>query len=114
MTPIDWREEKRKGLIDIYGDKAFKEKTADEITLEDLVEEAGIKPIYSKISVMHIVSNVFLDFCLFPKQLVLHDSFVAAYIRQYGVTEEMLKASLDTKKQLQGVYPMAEDGHPRI
>lgn len=63
----DWKEEKRLGLIDTYGNKDLKEKSANEITLEDIVDKPSIKEIYNIASIAHIVSNVFLDFCWLPK-----------------------------------------------
>ncbi len=63
----DWKEEKRLGLIDTFGNKELSEKSANEITLEDLVEKPRIKEAYKIASIAHIVSNVFFDFCWLPK-----------------------------------------------
>lgn len=77
--------------------KDLKEKTMNEITLEDLIEMPGARNIYKAISNIHLASNLFLDFCWLGKTLVLHDNFLAIYIRQYGVSIPMLKESLDTE-----------------
>ena len=63
----DWKEEKHLEIIDTYSNKDFKQKGANEITLEDIVENRRIKKIYNIASIAHIVSNVFLDFCWLPK-----------------------------------------------
>lgn len=88
------------------------DKTMNQITLEDLIELPGVKDIYKIFSIAHLASNIFFDFCWLGKQLVLHDNFLAMYIRQYGVTIPMLRKSLDTKEQLKRIYPTSEK--PRI
>jgi hypothetical protein len=76
------------------------------------MEMPVIKDVYKAVSIVHLVSNLFLDFCWLGKTLVLHDNFLAVYIRQYGVTIPMLSESLNTKKQLEKIYPTAKE--PRM
>ena len=84
------------------------DKSMNQVTMEDLATFPGYK-VFSNV---HLTSNLFLDFCWLGKQIVLHEDFLAVYMRQYGVDFDLLGKSLNTEEQLQRVYPRSDK--PRI